>query len=40
MARVSAIAAGRGEDMEDVLVRLGQAVPVFTSRLLNDLGLS
>lgn len=37
VARVSAIAAGRGEDMEDVLVRLGQAVPMFARRLLDDL---
>ena len=39
VARVSAIAAGRGEDMEDVLVRLGQAVPAFARRLLDDLDL-
>lgn len=39
VARVSAIAAKRGEDMEDVLVRLGQALPTFASRLLDDLNL-
>jgi len=40
VARVSAIAAKRGEDMEDVLVRLGQAVPTFAARLLDDLDLN
>lgn len=40
VARVSEIAAERGEDMEDVLVRLGQAVPAFSSRLLDDLDLN
>lgn len=40
VARVSAIAAKRGEDMEDVLVRLGKAVPTFASRLLDDLDLT
>lgn len=40
VARISAIAAKRGEDMEDMLVRLDQALPAFASRLLNDLNLS
>jgi len=40
VARISAIAAKRGEDMEDVLVRLGTALPKFSSRLLRDLDLS
>lgn len=40
VARVSAVAAKKGEDMEDVLVRLGRALPAFASRLLDDLNLS
>jgi len=40
VARISAIAAKRGEDMEDVLVRLGTALPKFSSRLLRDLDFS
>ena len=39
VARIAEIAAKRGEDMEDVLVRLGVALPVFASRLLDDLNL-
>ena len=40
VARIAEIAAKRGEDMEDVLVRLGVALPTFSSRLLDDLNLS
>lgn len=40
VARVSAIAGKRGEDMEDVLVRLGKALPSFATRLLDDLDLA
>jgi len=40
VARVAAIAAKRGEDMEDVLVRLGQSAPTFATRLLDDLSLT
>lgn len=37
--RISEIAAKRGEDEEDVLVRLGQHLPTFARRLLDDLDL-
>ena len=40
VSRIAAIAARRGEDQEDVLVRLGRALPIFASRLLDDLGLN
>ena len=40
VARIAEIAAKRGEDMEDVLVRFGVALPGFASRLLDDLNLS
>lgn len=39
VARISEIAAKRGEDMEDTLMRLGAALPLFASRLLDDLDL-
>ena len=37
--RISAIATQRGSNMEDELLRLGVALPLFTSRLLDDLNL-
>ncbi len=40
VARVAEIAAKRGEDMEDALVRLGVALPTFASQLLDDLDLT
>lgn len=40
VARIAGIAAKRGEDMEDVLVRLGRALPNFATRLLDDLDLT
>jgi hypothetical protein len=39
VSRIAAIAAKRKEDQEDVLMRLGVALPAFSSRLLDDLGL-
>ena len=39
VSRIAAIAARRGEDQEDVLVRLGRSLPSFSSRLLDDLRL-
>lgn len=39
VSRLAAIAARRGEAQEDVLMRLGRALPVFASRLLDDLNL-
>ena len=39
VSRIAAIATRRAEDMEDVLVRLGKSLPLFASRLLDDLGL-
>ncbi len=35
--RIAEIAAKRGEDVEDTLMRLGESLPVFASRLLDDL---
>lgn len=37
--RISEIAAKRGEDEEDVLMRLGRHLPKFASRLMDDLEL-
>jgi hypothetical protein len=37
--RVGAIAARRGEDVEDVLLRLGRHLPRFADRLISDLEL-
>lgn len=39
VSRITAIATSRGESQEDVLIRLGNSVPVFASRLLDDLAL-
>lgn len=38
--RIAEIAAKRGEDEQDVLLRLGRALPEFASRLLDDLNLA
>lgn len=40
VSRIGAIAAERGRDQEDVLLRLGKSVPRFASRLLDDLNLT
>lgn len=40
ISRITAIATRRGEDPQDVLVRLGRALPTFARRLLDDLSLS
>ncbi len=37
VSRITAIATRREEGMEDVLVRLGKSLPLFASRLLDDL---
>lgn len=39
VSRISAIATERERDQEEVLIRLGQSVPAFSIRLLNDLNL-
>ena len=39
VSRIAAIAAKRNENQEDVLMRLGVALPAFSSRLLDDLDL-
>ncbi len=40
VSRVSEIAAKRGEDEQDVLIRFGRALPDFASRLMDDLDLT
>jgi predicted nucleic acid-binding protein len=40
VSRIAAIAARRGKAQEDVLIMLGQAVPKFSARLLDDLDLT
>lgn len=35
--RVSQIAQKKGTDIEDVIIELGKAVPLFSSRVLEDL---
>lgn len=39
VSRIAAIAARRGMDQQDVLLALGQVLPSFSSRLLDDLRL-
>ena len=39
VSRLGAIAAERGRDQEDVLLELGKSLPLFASRLLDDLDL-
>lgn len=36
--RISQIAQKKGTDIEDVIIELGKAVPLFTSRVMEDLG--
>jgi hypothetical protein len=40
VTRVAGIAAKRGEDEEDVLIRFGRALPKFATMLLDDLDLN
>ena len=40
VSRVSEIAAKRGQDEQDVLIRLGRALPDFAARLMDDLDLT
>jgi predicted nucleic acid-binding protein len=39
VSRLGAIAAERDRDQEDVLLQLGKSIPLFASRLLDDLDL-
>lgn len=39
VSRIGTIAAERKRDQEDVLIQLGKSVPLFASRVLDDLGL-
>ena len=40
LAKLADIAAGNGDDMEDVLIHLGKSVPAFSRQVLQDLGKS
>lgn len=39
VSRIAQIAAKRGQDPEDILLRLGVSLPLFASRLIGDLSL-
>jgi hypothetical protein len=39
VSRIAAIAAKQTENQQDILMRLGIALPAFSSRLLDDLDL-
>lgn len=38
VANISRISQKKGEDLEDTIIHLGNALPAFSSRLLEDMG--